>query len=204
MPPRSRSLFLSFAFILIACFFFGSMFIILSRSHHASLNAISGTFKSNQAEAPAGSAGIWVVLNNKAVFLSNRAIIRTSMGDIVLELLHEAAPRHVHNFLSLARSGWYNDTSFYRLEKGFCLQGGGWPKKDGPSTVPLETQMYASHPNRKWAVSAARQSDPNTARAEFSIMLGDNRFDPPPFSCCMAASSYAYSIQQQMAGTGWF
>ena len=64
--------------------------------------------------------------------------------------------------------------SRYRLEKGFCLQGGGWPNKDGPTTVPLETLMYAQFPNRKWAVSAARTSDPNSARAEFSIMLGDN------------------------------
>ena len=66
----------------------------------------------------------------------------------------------------------------YRLEKGFCLQGGGWPKKSGPITVPLETQLYSQHPNKQWAVSAARTSDPDSAGAEFSIMLGDNRCAP--------------------------
>jgi peptidyl-prolyl cis-trans isomerase B (cyclophilin B) len=137
------------------------------------------------------STGLLVIVNNKAVHVPEHAVIRTSKGDITLQLLFDAAPRHVHNFVSLARSGWYNGTSLcelhdllahanckmlnrYRLEKGFCLQGGGWPNKDGATTVPLETQMYAQYPNKKWAVSAARTSDPNSARAEFSIMLADN------------------------------
>lgn len=128
-----------------------------------------------------------VIFNGKSLHLPNRAVIRTSMGDITLELLRDAAPRHVHNFVSLARSGWYNGTSLYRLEKGFCLQGGGWPSKSGPISVPLETHMYAQHPNKQWAVSAARMSDPDSASAEFSIMLGDNRCGPPclptPSSC---------------------
>lgn len=123
--------------------------------------------------------GAVVIVNNKALHLPNLAVIRTSMGDITLELLLDAAPRHVHNFVSLARSGWYNGTSLYRLEKQFCLQGGGWPKKSGPVNVPLETHMYAQHPNKMWAVSAARMSDPNSASAEFSIMLGDNRCRHP-------------------------
>ena len=58
------------------------------------------------------------------------------------------------------------------------MQGGGWPKKSGPITVPLETQLYSQHPNKQWAVSAARTSDPDSAGAEFSIMLGDNRCAP--------------------------
>jgi hypothetical protein len=144
----------------------------------ANLQSTSSSSRPGNSHYISPVSGAMVIVNNKALFLPDRAVIRTSMGDITLELLHDAAPRHVHNFVSLARSGWYNNTSLYRLEKGFCLQGGGWPQKHGPINVPLETHMYARYPNKMWAVSAARMSDPNSASSEFSIMLGDNRCPP--------------------------
>lgn len=163
--------------IVVAFVFSGFLLVIFSTTFSSSRNLAPKSLQSASPLSPnsESNAGTLVIFNNKAMRLPSRAVIRTSAGDIVLELLLDAAPRHVHNFVSLARSGWYNDTSLYRLEKGFCLQGGGWPKKNGPTTVPLETHMYAQHPNKQWAVSAARTSDPNSASAEFSIMLGDNR-----------------------------
>merc|ERR1712146_729887 len=59
----------------------------------------------------------------------------------------------------------------YRYEATFCLQGGGWPTKASPyPRVPHEYRL----PNKNFAVSMARTSDPNSATSEFSIMLADN------------------------------
>jgi cyclophilin family peptidyl-prolyl cis-trans isomerase len=92
-------------------------------------------------------------------------------GSITLKLLPDAAPKTVANFKALVSSGWYNGTTLYRYEAGFCLQGGGWPTKSSPlPVVPLEYKL----PNAKFAVSMARTGDPNSATSEFSIMLGDN------------------------------
>ena len=100
-----------------------------------------------------------------------RVEINTEHGAIVFELRPNSAPKTVANFLKLVKSGWYNGTALYRYERGFCLQGGGWPSKQSPfPPVPMEYKL----PNKKWAVSMARGNDPGSATSEFSIMLGDN------------------------------
>jgi hypothetical protein len=140
MVLRSRSWFASCPMIVVALLFSASLLVIFFTTFNVSRNLHTPSTLTSISKT---NPGPLVIFNNKALRLPSRALVRTSAGDIVLELLVDAAPRHVHNFVSLARSGWYNDTSLYRLEKGFCLQGGGWPKKSGPTTVPLETQMYA-------------------------------------------------------------
>ena len=45
-------------------------------------------------------------------------------GSIVMELYPEVAPNTVNNFISLVKSGFYDNNSFHRLEPGFVLQGG--------------------------------------------------------------------------------
>ncbi|MGB0711911.1 MAG: peptidylprolyl isomerase, partial [Gammaproteobacteria bacterium] len=51
--------------------------------------------------------------------------IKTSLGDIQLELDAEKAPITVENFVSIANSGYYTDTIFHRVINGFMVQGGG-------------------------------------------------------------------------------
>ncbi|CUG94331.1 cyclophilin type peptidyl-prolyl cis-trans isomerase, putative [Bodo saltans] len=107
----------------------------------------------------------------EAVYVASFATIITDLGDIVLELLPDVAPKTVATFTALANRGFFNDTTLYRYESGFVLQGGGWPKKSSPlPTIPLEYHM----PNYKYHVSTARTSDPNSATCEYSIMLNDN------------------------------
>ena len=92
-------------------------------------------------------------------------------GRIEFRLRPDAAPKTVANFVRLIEHGWYNGSTLYRFEAGFCLQGGGWPTKGSPfPSVPLEYKL----PNRKYAVSMVRTQDPNSATGEFSIMLNDN------------------------------
>lgn len=53
-----------------------------------------------------------------------RAVISTKFGEIVLRLYPDEAPRHVENFLNLAKMGFYNGTTFHRVVPGFMIQGG--------------------------------------------------------------------------------
>ncbi len=52
------------------------------------------------------------------------ATFKTERGDIVVELFAKEAPVTVNNFVFLARDGFYDDTTFHRVIKGFMVQGG--------------------------------------------------------------------------------
>ena len=55
---------------------------------------------------------------------SYTARFKTERGDIVVELYADRAPLTVENFVNLARSGFYDGTTFHRVIKGFMAQGG--------------------------------------------------------------------------------
>ena len=52
------------------------------------------------------------------------AVIETSAGTIRVQLYPDKAPQTVENFVQLAKDGFYNDTTFSRLEHGFCVEAG--------------------------------------------------------------------------------
>eukprot|EP00760_Papus_ankaliazontas_P015758 PhM_4_TR16708/c0_g1_i1/m.87170/K03767/PPIA; peptidyl-prolyl cis-trans isomerase A (cyclophilin A) len=119
---------------------------------------------------------------------------------IVLELLPEAAPKTVAQFVRLSESGFYNGTSFYRAEPNFCLQGGAWARKDAAAAaIPkLPLEYNTAYPNALRAVSMARMAQPNTASTEFSIMLGDNAKWLGPGG----SDPYGYAVFARVVG-GW-
>ncbi|HET7141116.1 MAG TPA: peptidylprolyl isomerase [Candidatus Limnocylindria bacterium] len=55
---------------------------------------------------------------------SYRARFKTERGEIVAELFADKAPLTVENFVNLARSGFYDGTTFHRVIAGFMAQGG--------------------------------------------------------------------------------
>ena len=57
--------------------------------------------------------------------MNPKVIIETSKGNIEIELYQTEAPETVKNFINYASSGFYNDTIFHRVIKGFMIQGGG-------------------------------------------------------------------------------
>jgi len=59
-----------------------------------------------------------------------RVLLKTSEGDITLELFENEAPNTVANFISLVEKGYYNGLTFHRVLGGFMAQG-GCPKGDG-------------------------------------------------------------------------
>jgi cyclophilin family peptidyl-prolyl cis-trans isomerase len=109
-------------------------------------------------------------------------LFETSLGDITVALDHAHAPKTVDNFLRYVNEGHYDGTLIYRIAPGFVIQMGSYDPatKDMRPThdpIPLEAGLL----NTRGTISMARESDPNTATAEFFINLVDNpRLDRQP------------------------
>lgn len=52
------------------------------------------------------------------------ADIKTNFGTITIDLYQDMSPKNVNNFVFLARDGFYRNTSFHRVIKGYIVQGG--------------------------------------------------------------------------------
>lgn len=113
-----------------------------------------------------------------------RAIIKTKFGDIEIRFFPERAPKHVENFIKLAKSGFYDGTIFHRVIPDFMIQGGDPNTKDpskkeqygmgGPGySLPAE---FNDTPHKRGIVSMARAQDPNSAGSQFFIVVEDARF----------------------------
>ena len=100
----------------------------------------------------------------------------TTMGSIVVRLDPEHAPASVANFLRYVNEKHFDDTLFYRVVPGFVIQAGsyGLDGKSRPTheSIPLEANNGLK--NVRGAISMARNDDPNSADAEFFIVLADN------------------------------
>jgi cyclophilin family peptidyl-prolyl cis-trans isomerase len=104
--------------------------------------------------------------------------LKTSAGNIRLELYPAKAPKTVENFLRYVRDGHYNGTIFHRVIPGFMVQGGGMDakmaeKKTRPP-VPIESKNGLK--NELGSVAMARTNDPNSATAQFFINVKTNSF----------------------------
>jgi peptidyl-prolyl cis-trans isomerase A (cyclophilin A) len=102
--------------------------------------------------------------------------IKTSMGDIVVELDRDKAPKSVDNFLTYVKTGFYKGTIFHRVIDGFMIQGGGFDEKlkqkKTNKPVPIESQNGLL--NNKYSLAMARTGDPNSATSQFFINVEDN------------------------------
>ena len=110
--------------------------------------------------------------------------IETNHGNISFNLLPDLAPETVRNFVTLAKSGFYDGTLFHRVIPGFMIQGGDPNTKDpnmksqwgmgGPGhNVKAE---FSSRSHLRGIVSMARSTDPNSAGSQFFIVTKDSTF----------------------------
>ena len=105
------------------------------------------------------------------------ALFIEKYGSVVIELYPDVAPNTVNNFISLVKSGVYDDNSFHRLVPGFVLQGGdpdgngtggpGYTIKGEFSSNGFNNELK----HEKGIVSMARSSDNDSAGSQFFIML---------------------------------
>jgi peptidyl-prolyl cis-trans isomerase B (cyclophilin B) len=108
-----------------------------------------------------------------------QVIIKTSEGEIKLELNNKKAPITVENFKNIANSGYYEGTIFHRVINNFMIQGGGFTadmidKSSG--TAPIQNEANNGLPNDRGTVAMARTMDPHSATSQFFINHKDNGF----------------------------
>lgn len=104
--------------------------------------------------------------------------MKTSLGEIVLELNQEKAPKSVENFVQYVKAGFYNGTTFHRVIPNFMIQGGGYDIKGDlkPTRDPIANEAKNGLRNREYTIAMARTADPDSANSQFFINTNDNRF----------------------------
>ncbi|MBL8880138.1 MAG: peptidylprolyl isomerase [Phycisphaerales bacterium] len=103
-----------------------------------------------------------------------QAAIVTDYGVITCNLMYDAAPRNVENFLELVRDGFYKNRAFHRIIPGFIAQG-GCPKGDGTGARPDGRMIPAELHNAPIDVGtlamAHKKGAPDSASCQFFVAL---------------------------------
>ena len=148
--PRTACVACAFAALAIALALFAS-------------SAVRAATAAVPDEAQAGAAGAVVV-------------VKTSLGEIRIELDKGKAPASVENFLGYVGQKHYDGTVFHRVIDGFMIQGGGFTadmvKK--PTGPPVKNEAQNGLRNVRGSIAMARTADPNSATCQFFINVADN------------------------------
>jgi len=105
--------------------------------------------------------------------------IKTTQGEIVVELNAEKAPVTVENFLGYVKKKHYDGTVFHRVMNGFMIQGGGFATEGGKLVEksvgkPIANEGRNGLKNDRGTIAMARTADVNSATAQFFINVVDN------------------------------
>jgi peptidyl-prolyl cis-trans isomerase A (cyclophilin A) len=118
-----------------------------------------------------GMVGVVGAAEKKSVVL-----MKTSLGNIKIELMQRESPITVKNFLSYVEAGYYSGTILHRVIPGFMVQGGGFTsdmkvKKTGQ---PIKNESSNGLKNDRGTIAMARTSAPDSATSQFFINLVNN------------------------------
>lgn len=111
--------------------------------------------------------------------------IATNMGDILVEVYPDKAPKTVANFLQYVKDKHYDGTIFHRVIPNFMVQGGGYDAqyKERATRAPVQHEgrqaLAGGLKNQTGYLSMARTNDPHSATAQFFINTVDNAFLDP-------------------------
>lgn len=110
-------------------------------------------------------------------------------GDVVIQLLEDAAPKHVERIVDLAQSGAYDNVAFHRVIDGFMAQTGDVQHANtasehynprlsgtGGSEHPDLPSEFSKLPFERGTVGMARAADPHSANSQFFIMFEPGYF----------------------------
>ena len=105
-----------------------------------------------------------------------KVLLKTSLGDITLELYADKAPKSVENFLTYVKLGFYDGTVFHRVISNFMIQGGGFTPdlRQKKTRAPIVNESKNGLSNLRGTLAMARTADPNSATAQFFINTVDN------------------------------
>ncbi|XOQ43913.1 MAG: Peptidyl-prolyl cis-trans isomerase [Clostridium sp.] len=108
--------------------------------------------------------------------------MKTSNGEIKIELYPDIAPNTVKNFIYLINKGFYNGTLFHRVIPNFMIQGGD-PRGNGTGGpgYRIRGEFTSNHfqndlKHTRGVISMARTMDPNSAGSQFFIMVEDTPY----------------------------
>ena len=153
--------------LIVAILLFG--FVYMNNKEEGKLTPIGNTDGGEQYETSN---------NNPA------AILKTSMGDIVLEIYKDKTPTTAGNFLTLAQDGFYNGTKFHRVIKDFMIQGGDPNTKEDDESLygrggpgyTIEDEFDRDLSNLRGTVAMANIGQPDTGGSQFFINYANNVF----------------------------
>lgn len=103
--------------------------------------------------------------------------MKTTEGDIFIELYKDESPISVENFLDYVESDFYNDTLFHRVIDGFMIQGGGLVEglKSKKTRSPIKNEADNGLSNVRGTISMARSKLIDSATSQFFINVNDNK-----------------------------
>ena len=105
-----------------------------------------------------------------------RVLMKTTDGDITIELFADKSPITVENFLRYVDDGHYDGTVFHRVISNFMIQGGGFDTelKEKSTRDPIVNESKNKLHNTRGTLAMARTSDPDSAAAQFFINQRSN------------------------------
>jgi peptidyl-prolyl cis-trans isomerase A (cyclophilin A) len=126
--------------------------------------------------AKLAAAACGLALSAAAFAADPQVSLKTSMGEIVLELNQEKAPKTVANFLQYVKSGFYKGTIFHRVIDGFMIQGGGMDARlvNKPTNKPVKNESNNGLSNMPYTIAMARTDNPDSATSQFFINVAEN------------------------------
>jgi peptidyl-prolyl cis-trans isomerase A (cyclophilin A) len=107
--------------------------------------------------------------------VTDRVLIKTTMGSMVIGLYGKDAPETVANFLNYVQSGFYTGTVFHRVIPGFMIQGGGFNAQleRAATDSPVELELIPGITHQAGTISMARTSQPDSATSQFFICVAN-------------------------------
>ena len=119
-----------------------------------------------------------LLLASSHLFANTMVDMKTSMGNIEIELYDDKAPISAKNFESYVKSNFYAGTIFHRVIPGFMVQGGGLDVNmiEKTTKAPISNEANNGLKNTRGTLAMARTSDPNSATSQFFINVADNTF----------------------------
>jgi cyclophilin family peptidyl-prolyl cis-trans isomerase len=148
----------------------------------ALLTLVIGLTSCDDKKKPASQSAKPVVKTGVAPIADPEVAIiemeQPAFGKMKMELYSNIAPQMVKRFKELATEGFYNGTTFHRVEP-IVIQGGNPNSKDtdptndgqGGSKLPDLQAEFSDVPFERGTVGAARTADPNTANCQFYITM---------------------------------
>jgi cyclophilin family peptidyl-prolyl cis-trans isomerase len=104
--------------------------------------------------------------------------IKTSHGDIGVELFEDDAPISCENFRQYVADGYFNGTIFHRVIPNFMIQGGGMDENmsQQPTRDPIKNEADNGRKNDRGTLAMARTQAVDSATSQFFINLSNNDF----------------------------